>query len=71
MALNRAPFGRRTLRGNAALPRLALMIGLFNAINKGLSDVGGATAPSIDVISHLKDMLLEHKYKLYIQPGPW
>lgn len=59
------PFRRASIEDT-----LNRLIDLFNAINKGLSDAGGATAPSSDVISHLKDVLLEHKYKLYIQSGP-
>ncbi|GHU14749.1 hypothetical protein AGMMS50225_27200 [Betaproteobacteria bacterium] len=46
------------------------LIDLFTSINKALADAGGVTASSKDVLSHLKEVLLEHKYKLYIQSGP-
>lgn len=46
------------------------LIDLFSSINKGLSDAGGASASSQEVLSKLKELLLERKYTLYIQTSP-
>jgi hypothetical protein len=46
------------------------LIDLFSSVNKGLSDAGGATASSQEVLSKLKELLLERKYNLYIQSAP-
>ena len=46
------------------------LIDIFILINKGLTDAGGAAASPQDVLSKLKELLLEHEYKLYIQSPP-
>lgn len=49
---------------------LVWLIDLFSAINRGLSEAGGADASSEQVLSKLKGLLLERKYTLYIQQAP-
>jgi hypothetical protein len=59
------PFHRATVETS-----LNWLVDLFSSISKGLSDAGGAAAPSEAVYTRLKELLLDRKYTLYIQSAP-
>lgn len=45
------------------------LVDLFSVISKGVSDVGNSASTDV-VLLKLKELLLKHKYKLYIQSPP-